>query len=199
MTEETKAQIEQKPSEAESTQTLESLYDEYNVGVSEPEVAAPTPEQQPAGDNAAAIQAELAAIRQELAANKAAERVANEEADLRNAVAILGAESGLEGKESVLKGYLIGKATEDQRLRTLWENRSKNPKAWKKALEILGSEVKDELSIPNPQLEENQRALEDSQRTSSASPPPATSAEERLMKLNPAEFANEWARLAGRG
>lgn len=206
MTDQTPAQAEQQPAtEAAPQPSLESLYAEYNVPAPQQpatpvgQPAAPTAEQKPAQENVAALHQEVAAVRQELAAARQQTQQQTQEADLKKAIATLGKEAGLEGKDLMLRGFLIAKAEEDQRLRTLWEKRQENPQAWKKALSILATEAKGEFAVPNPQLEENQRAMEESQRAGSSVAPPAKTAEQKAEQMNEAEFNQFWMRLAGRG
>lgn len=194
------AQPEQTPAEAPPEQTLESLYEEYQIAQPGPDpVAAPPTEQPPAGNDTAAIHQELAAFRNELTAERRRKADEREQADLISAVATLGKESELEGKDLILRGYLIAKATDDQRLRALWEKRADNPAAWNKALKIMAGEVKKEFQVPNPQLEENQRAMEESQRATTTSRPPATTRDEEWMRKPDPDFQRDWARLSGRG
>lgn len=198
MTEETT--VEQKPPEAP---TLESLYQEYDVQPGEPPPQQTSPEQTPpVKEDAAAIRKEIAGFRQELAVERQHKAIATEEAeeaDFQHAIAQVGKEAELEGKDTVIRGYLIAKAHEDQRLRAMWDKRKSNPQAWNKALKILAGEVKKEFAVPNPQLEENQRAMEESQRTQSTTAPPATSKEDEVLRMSQAEFSQFWGRLAGRG
>lgn len=198
---ETTAQPEPTPvAEAPPKPTLESLYDEYNVGVTEiPPAAEPIAEPEPATNDIAAIRSELAQNRKERAADKAEREQRATEADLKTAIATLGKDAGIEGKDSLLRGFLVAKATEDQRLRTLWESRNSNPKGWKAALKILADEVKDEFAMPNPQIEENQRALDESQRNQSTAAPGEPDKVQRVMSMPDGEFSQFWGRLAGRG
>lgn len=197
MTEETT--VEQKPPEAP---TLESLYQEYNV---QPTGEQPPPQQTsseqtpPEKEDAAAIQQEIARFRQELAAERQTKAAVAEQEDFQHAIAAVSQEAELEGKDTVIRGYLIAKAHEDERLRALWDKRKENPQAWSKALKILAGEVKKEFAVPNPQLEENQRAMEESQRTQSTTAPPPKSKEEDVLRMSQAEFSQFWGRLAGRG
>ena len=197
------AQAEQKPVEApvEAKPTLEDLYDEYDVGASNGDVpAAPLTEQtQPDNTDIAAIRQELAQLRRDREAEMQNRETAKVEADLKKAVESLGKEAGIEGKESLLRGFLIARAPEDQRLRALWEQRNEKPKAWRTALKILSEDVRQEFNVANPQLEENQRAMDESQRLHSTSAPDQPKPEERVMKMSESEFQQFWGRLAGRG
>lgn len=188
------AQTEPKPAEAPS---LEDLYQEYNVQPNSPQP--PTAEPKPAPESNAAIQDEIKKFRQELQADRAQKQADAEQKDFNSAVAELAKEADLKGKDSLLKGFLIGKATEDERLRTLWEKRAENPQAWSKALKILAGEVKEAVAVPNPQLEENQRAMDESQRAGTSTAPVPPKPGDDVMRMNEAEFAQYWARLARRG
>ena len=203
MTEENK-QTEQQPApEDKPKETLEDLYSQYSVNEPAPQTAVHPTEPQPAENLDTATQPNLAAFMQELArdrAERAQEREERmrkaDEADFRDAVATLGKNAELQGKDKMLRGYLISKASEDSRLRALWENRKENPTAWNRALKIMSDEVKEEFVVPNPQLEENQRAMEVSQQSASSSAPPKPKQEEEVMRMNPAEFEQFWRRLA---
>ena len=206
MTEQTTAPAEQKPADAlpEAKQSLEQLYADYNVGT-EPEGEAPqtavtaTPEQTPGDQGDSALREQLAAIQRRLDMKDSQDQQALDEADLNKAVATLGKEAGIDGKEGILRGYLIAKAQEDGRLRALWDARNRQPKAWNQALKILSDEVREEFDIANPQLEENQRAMDESQRAQSTTRPAPDSPEEKVMRMDDGDFGHFWARLAGRG
>ena len=204
MTENQTAQTEQKPAEAtpEDKQSLEDLYAEYNVGTQprEPAIAdtATQTERPPAVTSDTAIQTELAQTRAELEQYRQEKAQERDEADLTKAVDFLERESGLKGKRRSLKGSLMARASEDQRLRALWNDRQNNPRAWDKALKIIADDLEEEFAVANPQLEENQRAMDESQRAQTTSAPPPKKPEERLMSLNDRDFAHEWARIAGR-
>ena len=205
MTEQTTAQAEQTPApEAPPKQTLEDLYNQFNVGVEQQSIGAPpavepTPEPQtPGTDDVTAIRSDVAQLRTAWQAERQANQQREEEADLKQAINTLGTEAGIKGKESLLRGFLISKATEDQRLQTLWHARKTNPGAWKKAIGILADEVQQEFSMPNPQLEENQRAMEESQRGQSSTAPPTPEPEKRMMDMSDGEFQAVWDRLSGK-
>ena len=207
MTESQPAQTEQTPAEAtplpQPTQTLDELFTEYDVGretaAATTNAAPPPAEPAPAVTEESAIRSKLADLERTISADRQERVQAQETADLKSAVARLGKAAGIEGKELMLQGYLIAQATEDPRLRTLWDRRHMNPKAWDKALQILADDVRDQFAVPNPQLEENQRAMDESQRAQSTSAPPAQKAEDKVMSMNDSEFDQFWARLAGRG
>lgn len=74
----------------------------------------------------------------------------------------------------------------------IWDNRSQNPQALEKAITAITPEIQKQLAIqPNAQLEENQRALEQSTKSTTAEPNP----NQDVMNLNNAEFGQEWERL----
>ncbi len=199
------AQAEQTPApEAPPKQTLEDLYDQYDVpvqpSVGETPAAEPTAEPAvPATDDNAAILSKLAKLEAENAANRAEALRRTEDADLNRAVDFLEREAELKDKKPILKGFLIAKASEDQRLRALWNSRAEKPKAWRQALEILADEARQIFAVANPQLEENQRAMDESQRAQSTSAPPAEKPEDKVMGMKDPEFDHFWAKLTGRG
>lgn len=197
MSEQETTPTEQSP--GEEAPSLEALYEQYEIQPAETTQPVNVSEQAPEKKSEAAIQDEILAFRRELAAERERKAVEAEQADLNNAIAKLEKESGLKGKDTVLRGYLIAKAHEDARLKTLWDKRSANPQAWEKALRILGNEVRKEFAVENPQLEENQRAMEESQRAQTTAAPAKDSPEAEVMRMNPANFAQFWGRLAGRG
>jgi len=190
MTEENLQSQEQAPEK----QTLEDLYKEFEPKLpakEQPEAAKTTA---PNG-NDTAILTEFNSLKAEIEADKLARAREKEDKDFKSAVATLAKSAGLEGKDTILKGFLLGKATEDERLRTLWENRSIAPKTWEAALELLAEEAKSQITVTDPQLEENQRAMEDSQRTRSATAPQAPTQEQDIMKMSDGEFDFAWQSL----
>lgn len=189
MTEETQSQ-EQPPEKP----TLESLYKEFEPKIpaqQQPQAAQPSA---PAG-NDNAILSEVQALKAEIEAEKTARNRDKEDKDFQSAVAKLAKSAGLTGKDTTLKGFLLGKAHEDERLRSLWENRSIAPKTWESALELLAEEAKSQFVVTDPQLEENQRAMEDSQRSKSATAPPASTQEQDVMQMSDGEFEYAWQSL----
>lgn len=175
--------------------TLESLYEEFKPQEAPQEQPKAIPAAKPASGNDTAILHEIQTLKAELASEKQERQRAQEEKDLKAAVAQLAKTSGLNGKDVALKGYLIGRASEDERLRAMWEKRNDAPQAWDQALGVLAEDAKAQFVITDPQLEENQRAMEDSQRSKTASAPQPTQLEQQFQKMNDGEFEQQWQRL----
>ena len=91
--------------------------------------------------------------------------------------------------------YLEKRARENEGFKSIWDNRAKNPKALNKALGAITNELKGKFSIKaDPQLAENQRAIQQSQ-TSNTSNKPAynNSIEETLgAAQSDAEWEHAW-------
>ena len=92
--------------------------------------------------------------------------------------------------------YLEKRARENQGFRQIWDNRDKNPKALDKALSAISNELKGKFSVkPDPQLAENQRAIQQSQQSSNTTSAPeyANSIEESLGNAqSEAEWEKAW-------
>ena len=188
MTEQTTSQ-EQEPGK----QSLEDLYGELEI--KEPQQQPQPQETKLSVGNDAAILEEIRSLKAEMAAEKETRARNQENSDFKDAVATLAEVSGLKGKETLLKGLLLGKASEDERLRKLWENRAENPKTWESALGILAEEAKSAFVVTDPQLEENQRAMDESQRSRSAVAPETPSKTDELMKMPDGQFQQVWQQI----
>ena len=201
-------QEQAQPAEAPQTsqdESLESLYTQYQI----PEQQAPLPatpepvQQQPSEPQPplseenlnAALLHEVQQIRQERAQEREAKIAQQADEDFNTAITAIGKEAGMEGKEKLIRGYVLGEALNDNRLRLLFDKRHTNPQAWAKAQTVIAKDIAKQFSMPNPQLEENQRAMEESQKASSTAPPDKASAQEQAMKLGDAEFDHLWKNL----
>ena len=202
------APAEQAPAE-QQPETLESLYNQYQI----PEQQAPMPTQQEPVQSApvqhqsepqepisednlnAALLREVQQIRQERANERAAIESKQADDDFNAAVTAIGKEAGLEGKDKLIKGYMLGEALSDNRLRLLFDKRHTNPQQWGQAQKVIAKQIAKEFSAPNPQLVENQAAMEKSQKAFSSEPPQRASAEEEVLKLGENDFQRLWRGL----
>lgn len=101
-------------------------------------------------------QAQLTAMQQQIAR----ERV---EADISKAVGKITEKAGIEPE--IAEVALEAKARQDQRFRSVWENRHKNPKAFEAAINAVAMEFQQKFTVrQDPQLVENQRAVKASQQ-----------------------------------
>ncbi len=84
--------------------------------------------------------------------------------DVKNAVDIVNKIAGHKDS-SWIEFQINKKADENVGFRAIWENRAANPQAYQKALTAIGNELKSGTdSQSDPQLVENQRAVEQSQQ-----------------------------------
>lgn len=190
MSEESK--VEQAP-----TLTLEELFAQH-VASTTPTAEPPKP---PESTEDKDKSVDIAAIAAEAARKVIAERDAAkaEDADLNDSVKRLAEAAGIKGKNRLVKGFLLARADEDRRLAQIWGARTQNPAAWDKALTILASELEAEMSMENPQLVENQRAMELSQSNISNQKPEQKDADKKFMELGEGDFARAWEAIVGRG
>lgn len=177
--------------------TLEDLYAEFDPQPKE--TVTQTPVQPNTVENGDALMKEIQSLKAEIAQDKQARAQEQEEKDFTNTVAALAKASGIKGKETLLKGYILAKASEDIKLRSLWEGRKEQPKIWDEALLVLAEQAKAELTTIDPQLEENQRAMDASQQRHTSTAPQATSEDLEILKKSDMEFQQYWQSLTNRG
>ncbi len=73
----------------------------------------------------------------------------------------------------------------------IWDNRAKNPAAFKKAMGVVTNKVADMFkTVSDPQLLENQRAAQSSQRTMATTP--KVDPNDAWKNLSDAEFQRKW-------
>jgi len=86
------------------------------------------------------------------------------EADIRQAAKTLSEKAGIDA--DVAEVAFEAQARKDPRLLQIWNNRSKNPRAFEAALNALGTEFAQKYAVrQDPQLVENQRAVAASRQT----------------------------------
>lgn len=97
----------------------------------------------------------------------------------------------LEGKDRLVKGYLGAVATEDPRVARAWENRSQNPAAWERTLNVITKSMAKDFDFQSdPQLAENTRAAKasrDQMATTKQDDP-----DEKWSKASPQDFDRYW-------
>jgi hypothetical protein len=115
------------------------------------------------------------------------------EGDIKAAVEVVGKQ--IEDADPLMvELYLEKRARENEGFKSIWDNRAKNPKALNKALGAITNELKGKFSIKaDPQLAENQRAIQQSQQSSNSTNAPTynNSIEE---SLGSAQSESEWDR-----
>ena len=135
-------------------------------------------------------------------ANEKVAEIANREQQtvLDKAVddAVANITDGAEGKTKLADTFLNTSYRNDPNFKKVFDARNENPEAYGKALGILKEEFKAMTqNIIDPQIAENQRALQDSQRQGSSVQD--ASETERLNKLPDGNFLRDMRKLARSG
>jgi hypothetical protein len=207
-----------------SDKTLDQVYKEFNVeetasSFNPAPQAQPAVTQQPTGaeipdpildqngfksyiakQNSEYSQAlsQLTAAQRQIVAGEMRRR---EEADIKSAVAQVREKVGSDMDDDFIEIALGQKARKDPRFLSIFQNREKNPAAWRAALGAVGNEMKSKFQFKaDPQLTENVRAAKQSTQSSLTS--------NRSDNTNPieqrfegattqAEFDRLWSQLRG--
>lgn len=123
-----------------------------------------------------------------------------EEADIRSAVQAV-KEKGVDMDDDFIEIALGQKARKDPKFMKVYNDRNKNPNAWKAALNAVASEFKGKFQFrQDPQLTENVRAARQSTQTSLTSKEASSenSIEAELAGAkNQGEFDRIWAKYRG--
>jgi len=119
-----------------------------------------------------------------------------EEADIRKAVDSVNEHLGdAKLDPDVVEISLGAEARKDPRFLTIWQNRGKNPKAYQEAIKAFSGKLAKKFAMrADPQLAENQRALREATSTK-ATTAPEPSQDERLAKLQGADFSRAMNRI----
>lgn len=202
--------------------TLDQVYEKFNVEEAasdfspqvqqpaqktvqapQPQIGAeiPDPVLDPAGFKAyhskfdAALQT-LTQTQQQLVAERMRSR---EEADIKQAVSVVREKVGGEVDEDFIEIALGQKARKDAKFLSIYNNRAKNPAAWKAALGAVGNELKTKYQFrTDPQIAENVRAAKQSTQSTltKRGDDSANPLESKLAGVkSEVEFAREWERL----
>ena len=136
----------------------------------------------------------LQGIAGQLTAFQRAQAMQKEEQDIKKAVGAL-KEKNPDLDDDFLEVALGAKARKDPKLMSLWNSRGKNPQAWDAAVKAYSNEIAGKFTMKaDPQLAENQRAMKTAQQTM-ATAQKESSADERLGKLQGAEFDRAMDRI----
>lgn len=124
------------------------------------------------------------------------------EADVKSAVSQIRDKLGQDVDDEFIEVQLDYKSRKDPRFMSLFQNRDKNPAAWRAALNAVGNELKQKNQFKSdPQIAENVRAAKkstESSLTSRNQDDGANPIEKRLQNAKtPAEFDQEWRRMMG--
>lgn len=125
-----------------------------------------------------------------------------EEADIKSAVSIVKEKIG-DIDEDFVEIALGQKARKDPQFMSVYQNRAKNPQAWRAALGAVASEFKGKYQFrQDSQLTENVRAAKQSTQSSLTAKESANTnpIEKRLSETkNDADFGREWERIKNNG
>lgn len=209
-------EITQPSAEPEAVQTLDDVISEFNIEPS-PQTMAPTepkpveytqPQfnpvdpldsdqwnhyQQQQSQHQAALQGQLQEVSSKLEQYEQERINQRVQTDIKAAVETISKQVE-EGDPMMIELYLEKEAREKPGFKSIWHNREANPKALDKALKAISNDLKGKFSVKaDPQLTENQRAIQQSQQSSSTSNQPtyANSIEE---SLGGAQSEAEWER-----
>lgn len=118
------------------------------------------------------------------------------EADLKQAASSLAEKAGID--PDVAEVLLESRARKDPKFLSIWNNRSKNPKAFSAAVEALSGETKEKFTVrQDPQLVENQRAVRASQQQMATTA--VKTDNDKWSSMTPAERAQERNRILRMG
>lgn len=150
--------------------------------------------QQAAGNSA--LQSHVQTLSATLTAMQMERINAQLDRDIKEAVTVVDEIAGT-GKPKVIEAYLDGKVREDARLKAIWDNRGRNPKALQEALKVIGKEIATEFSVKtDPKLVEAQRARKAAQ-SSQATTREVSQDENIEAQIQQVGFDRFWESLKG--
>jgi len=226
MAEAKEQQVSQEQPASTTPETLDSVYQKYNVEaeaqnfapqreqpapkqkVETPDVAVPDPVldqagfKQWAGNQNQFLQTTLQSLQGELTQMRVDRVKSREEADIKSAVSVFKSVTGDEIDDDMAEVALGQKARKDPRFLSVYNNRSKNPNAWNAAVKAYANEFKGKASFKiDPQIAENQRAAKQSIQGSQSKQADDTEnpMEAQLKGKVGREFDNAWRRLVDSG
>lgn len=95
----------------------------------------------------------------------------------------------VDGDADIVEGVLTARYNKDDKFKAIWDNRSSNPEALDRALNVIASELKDKIAIKqDSQLTENQRAINESTKNLGGQPAPTDDLTSKLMKQDDRSF-----------
>lgn len=208
------------PAASTETQSLDQVYQQFNVEAEaqsfqpqrevqqhaapvQQNPAVPDPVLDPGGYKAWVgnqhefTQKALSQVTQKLSQIERERVVQREEADIKKAVEKFRQVAGSEVDDDVAEVALGQKARKDPRFLTVYQNRHKNPSAWNAAVSAFANEFKGKYSFKSdPQLAENQRAAKLSTQGSQAKQKDDTPSGDaaRFHGKTGRDFDTEWSR-----
>lgn len=153
--------------------------------------------QQYVGQSTTALSQQLSDVSNQLTAIRT-EKI---EAEAKQAVsqAVEKVNEVVKGDPDIIEGVLTARYNKDEKFRTIWDNRSNNPDALNKALNVVSKEIADKYSIKqDSQLTENQRAINESTKSLGSNAPQNDDLSSKLMKMGDGDF-DQAVRMIKRG
>lgn len=214
----------EQPASTEATQTtentLDKVYEQFNVEAEaqsfqqqpasqpqQPQQAMPVvpdPVLDPQGFNrwqasqSQELQKELASVKgfqQQLVVAEIRRREAEE---VKSLVSEINKVVNLPEQDADLIEFALAKQVRsDPKFAAIYQNRVKNPGAWKAATKAMGEQLQKKFSVrADPQLAENQRAIKQAQQSmATTKQTDANPLEERLAGKTGADFDREWSKI----
>lgn len=212
----------------EKTQTLDDVYKTFNVEAEaqsfhpqreqaqtqqqpqqqqqpKQEVAVPDPVLDPAGYKAWAgnqsqfVQQALSQIQGQLSQFQVERLRSKEEADIKSAVQQFRSVTGDDVDDDIAEVALGQKARKDPKFLAVYQNRAKNPNAWRAAVSAYANEFKSKSTFKiDPQIAENQRAAKQSiqgSQTKQKDDESTNPIERRLVNKTGRDFEREWRNI----
>lgn len=218
MTEENNDVQSTEPEQSEQSLTLDDLYSEFKPQETQtPQSAPQQPEVNSQNDfsnvpdpvtntegftqymgqhsqELAALRNDLMQTKSDLDAEKQELATKREEEAFNELSSEIAKQAGVETDD--IAPHLLFKFVKDENFQQIWQNRSKNPGAFKKVQSILANEMKGKVKIKtDPQLQENDRAMNEAINSASNNTRQPSSLEDKLEKSSDREFDTTWQRL----
>jgi hypothetical protein len=188
------------------TETLEQLASQFQVPQAAPayQPAAPTAPQPPkfeSQEDAAEWQAKQLAdvssklnlVTADLDAKKAQEHIETQEKAVNKAIESI--KQHVDMPDEFVEGMLHVKYARDTNFRKIFDNRDQNPGAYQRALNVVAGDLKSKAQWQSdPQATENNRAMQELQKSANRAPT-VDDSNKRYKELSAPDFDREWERL----
>lgn len=142
-----------------------------------------------------ALQHQVQALSDTLSATQQSEKQRLVEGDIKSAVSQVNKDLGF--KDSMVRAHLEATASDNPSFLKIWDNRSQNPAAFKKALNAVREQIKKDWAVvPDSNILEGQEAVKTSQQAM-ATKATKGDMDDQFSKASDAEFDLLWAKARG--
>ena len=146
----------------------------------------------------AGLQSELQATKAELSQEKQRLAAEAEERDLRTVASEIAKKAGVE--DDLVEAMMLRQFMTDKGFQRAWQGRGQNPKAFGKIKSTLANQYKGRFSAKHDaQLEENQRAVEEANKSASSRKKEDPSKEDQFSGLSNKDFDAKFRSLVNSG